>query len=124
MRKQSVVVAGSDLHARDVVARDVTIQPTGVLGPMLGNDDPPSLRAIAAMLDGAAPVCPPFGTGYVDVLDVADLLRQLRPQLGEDLDASSAKAERLLGWRARPIADTIEDTAESILQRRAAASAS
>ena len=51
----------------------VAIHPTGVLGPMLGNDDPPSLRVVAAMLDGAAPFCPPFGTGYVDVRDVADL---------------------------------------------------
>jgi dihydroflavonol-4-reductase len=158
----------------------VAIQPTGVLGPMLGNDDPPSLRVVAAMLDGSAPVCPPFGTGYVDVRDVADLhlramtdpaavgqrflataghalrivdiarvlhdrlgdraakvptreipvwaarllsivnpaLRQLRPQLGKNLDATSAKAERVLGWHARPIEDTITDTAESILSHR------
>lgn len=158
----------------------VAIQPTGVLGPMLGNDDPPSLRVIAAMLDGSAPVCPPFGTGYVDVRDVADLhlramtdpaavgqrflataghalrivdiakvlhdrlgdraskvptreipvwaarllslinpaLRQLRPQLGKNLDATSGKAERILQWRARPIEDTIQDTAESILAHR------
>ena len=32
-----------------------TIQPTGVLGPMLGNDDPPSLRTIRGMLSGALP---------------------------------------------------------------------
>jgi nucleoside-diphosphate-sugar epimerase len=42
-------------------------------------------------------------------------LRLLRHQLGQDLDATSAKAERLLGWRARPVEDTIADTAESLL---------
>lgn len=158
----------------------VAVNPTGVLGPMLGNDDPPSLRTIRAMLDGALPVCPPFGTGWVDVRDVADLhlramtdpaaagerfiatsgrslrmvelarllrerlgdraaaapvrempllvakvlsrfnpgLRSLRPQLGLDLDSTSAKAEQVLGWRPRSVADSVQDTAESILANR------
>ncbi|MCX4474882.1 transposase [Streptomyces cellulosae] len=34
-----------------------------------------------------------------------------------DLDATSAKAEKLLGWRARPIEDTIAETAERLLAR-------
>ncbi|MTD16680.1 NAD-dependent epimerase/dehydratase family protein [Nakamurella sp. YIM 132087] len=159
----------------------VAINPTAVLGPMLGNDDPPSLRTIRGMLAGALPVCPPFGTGWVDVRDVADLhlramtdpaaagerfiatsgrslrmveiarvlrerlgdraakaptrelpvflakalgvinpqLRALRPQLGLNLDSTSAKAQRLLGWRPRPVADSIVDTAESILAHTA-----
>lgn len=42
-------------------------------------------------------------------------LRALRPQLGRDFDATSAKAERLLGWRARPIEDSVTETAESLL---------
>jgi nucleoside-diphosphate-sugar epimerase len=42
-------------------------------------------------------------------------LRLLRHQLGRDLDATSAKAEKLLGWRARPSEDTVVDTAESLL---------
>ncbi|MFK3672265.1 SDR family oxidoreductase [Leifsonia aquatica] len=154
-----------------------TIQPTGVLGPLLGNDDPPSLRTISTMLSGTMPACPPFGTGWVDVRDVADLhlramtdpkadgerfiatsgrslrmvevarilrerlgvraakaptrempvfiaralgafnpqLRALRPQLGKNLDSTSAKAESVLGWAPRPVADSIQDTAESIL---------
>ncbi|GLP69202.1 MULTISPECIES: aldehyde reductase [unclassified Streptomyces] len=153
------------------------VHPVGVLGPVLGADDPPSLRLVRRMLEGRVPACPPFGMGYVDVRDVADLhlramtdpaadgerflaiaghsirlvdmarilrdrlgeraakaptrelpvwltralgtvnpeLRLLRHQLGRDLDATSAKAERLLGWRARPIEDTIADTAESLL---------
>ncbi|MFD5583596.1 SDR family oxidoreductase [Streptomyces sp. NPDC127063] len=153
------------------------VHPVGVLGPLLGPDDPPSLRLVRRMLEGDVPACPPFGMGYVDVRDVADLhlramthpaadgerflaiaghslrlvdisrilherlgeraatapirelpvwltralaivnpeLRLLRHQLGRDLDATSAKAERLLGWRARPVEDTIAETAESIL---------
>ncbi|CAM5710047.1 SDR family oxidoreductase [Streptomyces canus] len=153
------------------------VHPVGVLGPLLGPDDPPSLRLVRRMLEGRVPACPPFGMGFVDVRDVADLhlramtdpaaagerflaiaghslrvieiarilrdrlgeraataparelpiwlaralstvnpeLRLLRHQLGRDLDATSAKAERLLGWRARPIDDTIAETAESLL---------
>ncbi|MEV4134564.1 aldehyde reductase [Dactylosporangium sp. NPDC049742] len=42
-------------------------------------------------------------------------LRALRRLLGRDLGATSAKAERLLGWKPRPIEDTIVETAESLL---------
>ncbi|MEU8717635.1 NAD-dependent epimerase/dehydratase family protein [Streptomyces sp. NPDC048663] len=153
------------------------IQPVGVLGPLLGPDDPPSLRVVRRMLEGRVPACPPFGMGFVDVRDVADLhlramtdpaaagerflatavpsmrvveiahvlrerlgeraakvptrelplwlaralavvnpeMRLLGHQLGRDLAATSTKAERLLGWRARPIGDTIAETAESLL---------
>jgi dihydroflavonol-4-reductase len=152
------------------------VNPTAVIGPVLGPDDPPSLRVIAGMLRGDLPVAPPFGTGWVDVRDVADLhlramtdpaangerflaisgrslrvievarilrarlgdraakaptrelpvfaaralgivnpaLRALRPQLGHDFPATGAKAERLLGWRPRPVEDAIADTAESL----------
>ncbi|MEU3983745.1 aldehyde reductase [Streptomyces sp. NPDC026672] len=153
------------------------VHPVGVLGPVLGPDDPPSLRTISSMLNGDVPVCPPFGSSWVDVRDVADLhlramtdpaaagerwlasagpslrmvevarilrarlgdraakaptrelplpiarllsrfnphLRLIRPQLGQDFDATGAKAERLLGWKARPVEDSIADTAESLL---------
>jgi dihydroflavonol-4-reductase len=153
------------------------VNPTAVLGPLLASDDPPSLRTISGMLRGALPVAPPFGTGWVDVRDVADLhlramtnpaaagerflaisgsslrvidvarilrkrlgdraakvptsemplsvaralsasnpqLNALRYQLGHNFPATGAKAERLLGWRPRPIEDTIVDTAESLL---------
>jgi dihydroflavonol-4-reductase len=42
-------------------------------------------------------------------------LRILRPQLGKNFDATSEKAQRVLGWSPRPIEDTIVDTAESLL---------
>lgn len=42
-------------------------------------------------------------------------LRVLGPQLGRNYDATGDKARRLLGWSPRPIADTIAETAESLL---------
>ncbi|SEF38193.1 Nucleoside-diphosphate-sugar epimerase [Amycolatopsis pretoriensis] len=42
-------------------------------------------------------------------------LRVLGPQLGRNYDATAQKARRLLGWSPRPIADTIAETAESLL---------
>jgi nucleoside-diphosphate-sugar epimerase len=154
-----------------------TVNPTAVLGPVLGPDYSPSLNGIARMLDGSMPRLLKFATGYVDVRDVASLhvlamtdpaaagerfiataghslwqrdvaavlrarlgeraakvptremplwvarglarvspqLGSLRLLLGRNLDATSAKAERLLGWKARPIEDTIVETAESLL---------
>ncbi|MEU7787969.1 NAD-dependent epimerase/dehydratase family protein [Amycolatopsis sp. NPDC049159] len=47
-------------------------------------------------------------------------LRILGPQLGRNYDATSAKAQRVLGWSPRPIEDTIADTAESLLALKAA----
>lgn len=155
----------------------VAVHPVAVLGPLLGTDDPPSLRVVKGMLSGAMSICPPFGTSWVDVRDVAELhlrvmtdpnaagerwiasagrslrtievarilrrrlgdraakvpsrelpvwlarllgrfsppLRAIRPQLGQNFDGSPAKAERRLGWKPRPIEDTIAETAESIL---------
>lgn len=169
--------------AWDFVAGDgrglelATVNPTAVLGPVLGPDYSPSLNGIARMLDGSMPALLPFATGYVDVRDVASLhmlamtepaaagerfiataghslwqrevaailrerlgeraaevptremplwaaqglarvnpeMRALRKLLGRNLDATSAKAERLLGWKTRPIEDTIAETAESLL---------
>ena len=42
-------------------------------------------------------------------------LRNLRMLLGRNLDATSAKAERVLGLKTRPIADTLAETGESLL---------
>lgn len=47
-------------------------------------------------------------------------LRLLRPQLGRNFDATSEKAQRVLGWAPRPIEDTIADTAESLLALKGA----
>ncbi|MFJ5263351.1 SDR family oxidoreductase [Streptomyces sp. NPDC088387] len=154
-----------------------TVNPTGVLGPVLGPDFSPSLGLIQRMLEGKMPVSLKFASGYVDVRDVADLhlramtdpaaagqrfiatsghslwvrevaailherlgvragkvptrempvwaargvalvnpdMRMLRKLLGKNLDATSEKAQRVLGWRPRPVEDTIAETAESLL---------
>ena len=42
-------------------------------------------------------------------------LRAVVPNLDRDLSFSSAKAERVLGWKARPAAVTVVDCAESLL---------
>ncbi|KHK99445.1 epimerase [Microbacterium mangrovi] len=75
------------------------VNPTAVLGPMLGEDDPPSLRVVRGLLGGAFPVCPPFGTGWVDVRDVADLhLRAMTDPaaVGERFLATSGRSLRVV----------------------------
>tara|TARA_R110000868_G_scaffold17312_3_gene76205 strand:- start:561 stop:1568 length:1008 start_codon:yes stop_codon:yes gene_type:complete len=42
-------------------------------------------------------------------------LRAIVPNLDRDLSFSAAKAERVLGWKARPAAVTVVDCAESLL---------
>jgi nucleoside-diphosphate-sugar epimerase len=42
-------------------------------------------------------------------------LRALRPQLGRNLNSTSAKAEAVLGWKPMPVEDSIADTAQSML---------
>jgi nucleoside-diphosphate-sugar epimerase len=42
-------------------------------------------------------------------------VRALRSILGKNLDATSEKAQTVLGWRPRPVEDTIAETAESLL---------
>jgi dihydroflavonol-4-reductase len=48
------------------------VNPTAVLGPVLGADYSHSIRLIKQMLDGL-PGCPKVNSGFVDVRDVADL---------------------------------------------------
>ena len=153
------------------------VNPAAVIGPVLGKDDPPSLRIVRGLLRGDFPATPPFGTGWVDIRDTAELhllamthpaangerflavsghslriievsrilrarlgeraskaptrelplflaralgavnprLRALRPQLGRAFDTSGEKAERMLGWRPRPVEDSVADTAESLI---------
>ena len=43
-------------------------------------------------------------------------MRQLLPLLGVVRNATSAKAERLLGWKPRPREDAIIATAESLIK--------
>lgn len=168
--------AAWDLADREGLAL-TTVNPTAVLGPVLGHDYSPSLGVVARMLDGSMPAVPRFASSFVDVRDVADLhlramtdpaavgerflaasgrslwmreiaailrerlgeragavptrelptwlarvlapvnpaVRFLLPQLGHDFAGSGEKARRVLGWRPRPVEESVVDTAESLL---------
>lgn len=153
------------------------VNPTGVLGPVLGADYSHSIRLIKDLLEGQ-PGVPRINCGFVDVRDVADLhlramthpaangerflaisgdslwmidiagvlrarlgeaasavtstelpdevvrqaavgspaLRGALPLLGRNMNATSEKAIRLLGWQPRPREEAIVATAESLLR--------
>lgn len=153
------------------------INPTAVLGPVLGSDYSHSIRLIKNLMDGM-PGCPEVNSGFVDVRDVADLhlramthpvasgerflaiaghslwirevaevlrqrlgmaaskvptgeipnsvvrlgaasdpaLQALVPFLGINMNATSEKAIRLLGWSPRPAEDAIVASAESLIE--------
>lgn len=65
------------------------INPTGVMGPVLGPDFSTSIALVKRMLDGAMPGCPKLYFGIIDVRDVASqhILAMTRPE---------AKGERFL----------------------------
>lgn len=65
-----------------------TVNPTAVLGPVLGADYSHSIRLIKGMLEGQSG-CPKINCGFVDVRDVADL--HLRAMTNP-----AAKGERFL----------------------------
>lgn len=153
------------------------INPTAVLGPVLGADYSHSIRLIKNLMDGM-PGCPQVNSGFVDVRDVADLhlramtlpaangerflaiaghslwirevaqvlrqrlgmaankvptgeipnsvvrlgaasnpaLQALVPFLGINMNATSEKAIRLLGWSPRPAEDAVVASAESLIE--------
>jgi dihydroflavonol-4-reductase len=51
----------------------VTVNPSLVLGPVLGSDFSASLEAVRKLLDGSIPALPHFGFSLVDVRDIAAL---------------------------------------------------
>ncbi len=65
--------------AWDFIAREggqmelASINPVGVLGPVLGQDYSTSILLVQRLMDGAVPGCPRLYFGLVDVRDVADL---------------------------------------------------
>lgn len=50
-----------------------TVNPVGVMGPVLGVDYSHSNQSIRQMLEGEIPACPKISSCYIDVRDVADL---------------------------------------------------
>ncbi|GGI83754.1 dihydroflavonol-4-reductase [Polymorphobacter multimanifer] len=71
--------AARDWVAEDGVAAEggalefVTVNPSLVLGPLLGKDYSPSLQVVKKLLDGDLPGLPRLGFAVVDVRDLADL---------------------------------------------------
>ncbi|KGI77895.1 SDR family oxidoreductase [Oleiagrimonas soli] len=173
----------SERAAWDFIAHEgkglelTVVNPTAVLGPVLGADYAHSIRLIKNLLEGQ-PGSPRINSGFVDVRDVADLhvramtapeangerflaiageslwlsdvakvlkqrmgdaarnvdtrelpdaviregavkdptLRGAVPLLGRNLNATSAKAIRMLGWSPRPREEAIVATAESLIR--------
>jgi nucleoside-diphosphate-sugar epimerase len=172
----------SERAAWDFIAREggglelSAVNPTAVLGPVLGADYSHSIRLVKNLMEGQ-PGCPKINCGFVDVRDVADLhlramidpaakgqrfiaisgdslwmidvanvlrqrlgadarkvtkrvlpnwvvrlgaladpaMRGSLPLLGRNLNATSEKAMRLLGWSPRSAENAIVATAESLV---------
>ncbi|MUG84867.1 NAD-dependent epimerase/dehydratase family protein [Paenibacillus timonensis] len=71
-----------------------TVNPVGVMGPILGNDYSHSNEIVRQMLEGKLKAVPKIYSDYVDVRDVAELhlLAMTRPEAnGERFIASSAE---------------------------------
>lgn len=66
--------AARDFSAREGGAMEFcTINPSAVLGPVLGSDFSPSLEVVKKLLGGELPGLPRLGFPIVDVRDLADL---------------------------------------------------
>lgn len=153
------------------------VNPTLVLGPVLGKDYSESVQVVERLLSGRVPGIPRLGFNIVDVRDVADLhiramtdpaaagqrfiaagsfawmadiaevlrknldkkaaakvprrkvpdmvvkmagmvdkdLGSVADRLGQKHDFTSAKAQNQLGWRPRPMEETVVDCAKSLL---------
>lgn len=154
-----------------------TVNPVGVIGPVLGPDLSTSIEIVQRLITGKVPGIPRLSFGLVDVRDVADLhlramtapaaagerflavsgesttareiadalraglgpqarkvptrgvpdfllragalfdptIRQVLPSLGKSNRSSNAKAVEVLGWSPRPVAESVVDTARSLI---------
>ncbi len=153
-----------------------TVNPSLVLGPVLGRDFSDSVQLVQRLLSGKVPGLPRLGFSFVDVRDVADLhiramtapeaagqrfiaagdfawmeevaallkanlgdaarkvptrrvpdlvlrlvalfdksVAGVAPRLGERRTFVSAKAQRVLGWRPRPLEETVLECARSLV---------
>jgi dihydroflavonol-4-reductase len=76
-----------------------TVNPVGVMGPVLGTDYSHSNQSIRQMLEGEIKACPKISSCYVDVRDVADLhiLAMTHPKAnGERFLATTGNALSML----------------------------
>lgn len=109
----------SERAAWDFIAREghglelSAVNPTAVLGPVLGADYSHSIRLIKNLMDGQ-PGCPKINSGFVDVRDVADL--HLRAMIHP-----AAKGERFLAISGESM--WMIEVAKVLRQRMGAAAA-
>lgn len=61
------------MRSRDAEDRLVTVQPSAIVGPVLGSDRSYSLQAVERLLTGRMPGIPRLGFSFIDVRDVAAL---------------------------------------------------
>ena len=61
------------MRAEGAEDRLVTVQPSAIIGPVLGRDRSYSLQAVERMLTGKMPGLPRLGFSFIDVRDVAAL---------------------------------------------------
>ncbi|GAB4027739.1 SDR family oxidoreductase [Spirosoma koreense] len=73
-----------------------TVNPMGVLGPVLSADYSHSIQVIHRMLNGELAGCPKIRSGYVDVRDVADLHLKA-------MTSPEAKGERFIAVAGKSI---------------------
>ncbi len=83
----------------------VTVNPSAVLGPVLGGDFSPSLEVVKKLLDGALPGLPRLGFAVVDVRDVADL--HIRAMTAPAMDGERFIAAGKFMWM-RDVADVLK----------------
>lgn len=84
----------------------VSINPSAVLGPVLGPDFSTSLEVVKKLLDGALPGLPRLGFGVVDVRDVADL--HVRAMIEPGLDGERFIAQGRFLWMGE-VAQVLRD---------------
>ncbi len=74
------------------------VNPTVVIGPLLGDDPSFSFQSISRLLEGAMPAIPRVGFNFVDVRDVADL--HLRAMTAPEAAGQRILATTTFAWIA------------------------
>jgi len=74
------------------------VNPTIVIGPVLGEDPSYSFQSVSRLLDGSMPMIPRLGFNFVDVRDVADL--HLRSMTAPNAAGQRFLATTTFAWLA------------------------
>lgn len=96
------------------------IDPTGILGPVLGPDLSTSIHLIKRMLEGSTPGCPDLWFGIVDARDVADLhLRAMtNPAAAGERFLATAGQFMSVAQVAQTLKDRLGDAARAVSTRQ------